>query len=208
MAFMDAAHGVLATGWPYGTGYGGGSIALTRDGGRTWRTATLTPRPVVSVTVSGGAYVSGRAYIIQYDDGEMLRSRDGRTWQPWADARYSIREFSRCPLGLAKETNTGDWSWSLCTTQPSAGAQGKAVYRNLPDRGWVRVACTNFAAARAPCPGDEHGGIGGFGYGIGIAGSWDGFGLIWEQRGTLYVTRNGGRQWIGLDGLVAVLLGS
>ena len=26
----------------------------------------------------------------------------------------------------------------------------------------------------------------------------DGFGLIWESRGTLYVTRDGGYQWTGL----------
>jgi photosystem II stability/assembly factor-like uncharacterized protein len=37
-----------------------------------------------------------------------------------------------------------------------------------------------------------------YGYPQGIAMATDGFGLIWESRGTLYVTRDGGRQWSGL----------
>ena len=30
----------------------------------------------------------------------------------------------------------------------------------------------------------------------------DGFGLIWESRGTLYVTRDGGTGWVGLPKVV------
>jgi photosystem II stability/assembly factor-like uncharacterized protein len=37
-----------------------------------------------------------------------------------------------------------------------------------------------------------------FGYPLGIAMARDGFGVIWESRGTLYVTRDGGSHWTGL----------
>lgn len=196
MAFMDSSHGVLGTGWAYGTGSGGGSIALTSDGGRTWHTVELTPRPVVSLTAVGNDYIA------RYDDGETLASRDGHVWSPTPVLASNGSGFSTCPQGMEIGTNSGVDEWSLCTTQPAAGNQGKAVYRNLPARGWVRVACTNFANAPTPCSGGEQGGIGGYGYAIGIAGGWDGFGLIWESRGTLYVSRDGGRQWTGLDKLI------
>jgi photosystem II stability/assembly factor-like uncharacterized protein len=67
---------------------------------------------------------------------------------------------------------------------------GKAVYR-LTARGWRRVAWTTLA-------GRAHGGISSYGYPLGLAMADDGFGLIWESRGTLYVTRDGGSHWRGL----------
>src|SRR5205814_3730789 len=59
--------------------------------------------------------------------------------------------------------------------------------------GWRRVAYTPFAP-----PGRSYGGIAAFGYPLGLAMAADGFGLIWESRGTLYVTRDGGSHWNGL----------
>jgi hypothetical protein len=70
---------------------------------------------------------------------------------------------------------------------------GKSVYR-LGPRGWRRVAYTPFAP---PGPGG-YGGIALYGYPLGIAMADDGFGLIWESRGTLYLTRDGGSHWVGL----------
>jgi photosystem II stability/assembly factor-like uncharacterized protein len=48
--------------------------------------------------------------------------------------------------------------------------------------------------------GRSYGGISSYGYPIGIAGEGNGggFGLIWESRGTLYVSRDGGRRWHAL----------
>ncbi|HUJ55626.1 MAG TPA: hypothetical protein VLW49_06525 [Gaiellaceae bacterium] len=56
----------------------------------------------------------------------------------------------------------------------------KAVYR-LGANGWHRV---------------DHG-LSSFGYPVGMAMADNGFGLIWESRGTLYVTRDGGTRWLG-----------
>ncbi len=71
---------------------------------------------------------------------------------------------------------------------------GKAVYR-LTVTGWKRVAYTPFA------PQGGYGGIALYGYPQGIAMADDGFGLIWESRGTLYITRDGGSNWHGLPRL-------
>lgn len=189
VAFRDRLHGVLGTGYATHTGYRGGAIETTSDGGRTWHVAVLTPRPVVSLTRDGSDYVA------QYDDGETLRSRGGRSWNPVPLSTAGVASlFSDCPQGMFAGTNAGDSSWALCTTEPGAGNQGKAVYRNLPERGWVRVACTGFFNL-APCSEHGQGGISSYGYPLGIAGADDGFGLIWESRGTLYSTTDGGRHW-------------
>ena len=59
--------------------------------------------------------------------------------------------------------------------------------------GWKRVAYTPF-----PYGHGAFGGISTYGYPHGITMATDGFGLIWESRGTLYVTRDGGSHWTGL----------
>ena len=41
----------------------------------------------------------------------------------------------------------------------------------------------------------ERGGLPLLGYPAGIAFAANGFGLMWESRGTLYVTRDGGKSW-------------
>jgi photosystem II stability/assembly factor-like uncharacterized protein len=127
------------------------------------------------------------------DDGENLRSHDrGRTWQravpPPAPA-------SPCPPVLAVSVNAvvttpGGREWALCAGEGGAGNMGKAVYR-LRASGWRRVAWT-------PLAGHGYGGISSYGYPLGMAMADDGFGLIWESRGTLYVTRDGGSHWHGL----------
>jgi photosystem II stability/assembly factor-like uncharacterized protein len=198
VTFIDASHGALGTGWQFAGGSGGGTIALTSDGGRTWHVVKATPRPVVSLTVYGGSYIA------KYDDGETLRSSGGgRIWRPTTMTTADIAAYlSVCPQGTTVGTNADNSNWSVCTTEPAAGNQGKAVYRDLVDRGWVRVACTDFGDPKARCSGRGHGGISSYGYPVGIAGASDGFGLIWETRGTLYVTRDGGHNWTALDKLV------
>ena len=83
-------------------------------------------------------------------------------------------------------------SWALCLNQGGAGNQGKSVYRRVAG-GWTRVAYTPF-----PQRAGGYGGISAYGYPIGIAMAATGFGVIWESRGTLYVTRDGGSHWTGL----------
>jgi photosystem II stability/assembly factor-like uncharacterized protein len=186
IAFRSPSYGLLATGWqscadPRWHCRPQGTISLTTDGGRTWKVLLRTPRPVVSVSIHG------RSEQAVFDDGETIGSSDGgRHWAPVV-VPIGGGEIGPCPAGTVSHSS-GDW-W-LCTTQGSAGNMGKSVYRMTPN-GPRRVANTPFA-------GRGHGGISGYGYPQGIAMAPDGFGLIWESRGTLYVTRDGGSHWTGL----------
>jgi photosystem II stability/assembly factor-like uncharacterized protein len=186
IAFRNATHGVLGTGWSGCTNYQfgckpQGTISLTTDGGKTWTVTLRTPRPVVAVGWSQGA-LSAR-----FDDGENLLSTDGgRHWTP---AVTPATVVSACPPEMQSFTSS---DWVLCTNQAGAGNQGKSVYRYTA-HGVRRVAYTPF-----PHGHGGYGGISTYGYPQGIAMATDGFGLIWEWRGTLYVTRDGGSHWTAL----------
>jgi photosystem II stability/assembly factor-like uncharacterized protein len=173
VAFRDPAHGVLGT---------SRTIELTANGGKTWRVVLRTPRPVVSVLVLAGAEWA------RLDDGENLRSTDGG--RRWAPAVASSRTDSACPQDT--EQSFVSLEWSLCVGPAGTGNEGKSVYR-LGAGGRKRVAYTPFLQ-----PGHGYGGISLYGYPVGIAMASDGFGVIWESRGTLYVTRDGGSHWTGL----------
>jgi hypothetical protein len=187
IAFRDSRHGILGTGMslcgaaaPFAC-RASGTISVTLDGGRSWRLVAHTPRPVASVTDADD--VEGAVL----DDGEHLASiDDGRTWRPSAAMRPPT---APCPYASFGEV-VG--SWALCAGQPGAGNQAKAIYRLERSR-WRRIAWTPLVGA-----GKQHGGISSFGYPEGFAMAEDGFGLIWESRGTLYVTRNGGSRWTAL----------
>jgi hypothetical protein len=196
IAFRDPKHGILGTGSePCAADPGPGcdrpqgTISVTTDGGRTWSVVVRTPRPVVSVSFQP----DGEHAVL--DDGENLATTNGRTWNPVV---ASPSGGSPCGSGgdsfAISSSTPGGREWVLCAIGvPGAGNEAKAVYRKT-DKGWKRVAWTPFAMP----PTDGYRGISSYGYVQGIAMSADGFGLIWESRGTLYVTRDGGSHWIAL----------
>jgi photosystem II stability/assembly factor-like uncharacterized protein len=155
-----------------------GTISITGDGGKTWHVLLRTPRAVVSVSVDGPHEQA------VFDDGETVGSSDrGLHWAP-----VVVRPFagygSPCPAGSQAFVAV---DWAVCGSQSSAGSQAKAVYR-LNVRGWGRLPAR---------------GLGEYGYVAGVAFARDGFGIVWESRGTLYVTRNGGSDWTGLPNVAA-----
>jgi photosystem II stability/assembly factor-like uncharacterized protein len=81
-----------------------------------------------------------------------------------------------------------------CVGEPGTGAQAKAV-RLSSDGGhtWHTHVSVAFAARRAVR------GLSGFGYLSGAAVLPDRFGLLWEARGGVLRTDDGGRRWQGLD---------
>lgn len=187
VAFVDRLHGVLGTGLEScaNTTFRcrlQGTISATSDGGKVWHVLRRTPSPVVAVAFFHDLYYATLA------DGETLSGR-GRDWR--RQGHLSFRGY--CPKGWSRgisadlvDTNIAK-PWSVCSGVPGVGDVEKAVYR-----GTKRVALT---------PNTTHGGSGGisdYGYPIGIAGAGGGFGIIWESRGTLYVTRDGGYHWHAL----------
>jgi photosystem II stability/assembly factor-like uncharacterized protein len=147
-----------------------------------------TPRPVVSLSSSSGSDWA------RYDNGVTLRSDDGgRTWGRSARPSAPVPPCDGRDLFPANQvvvTPSGR-RWALCVTAAGAGAEGKSVYQLRSGR-WLWVASTAFAP-----PGRIEGGLSISGYPVGMAMADNGFGLIWESRGTLYVTRDGGAHWIG-----------
>ncbi|HZS30585.1 MAG TPA: hypothetical protein VFA37_04955 [Gaiellaceae bacterium] len=171
VAFSDRLHGELGLATPHCDGCAPrGAIAVTSDGGRTWRIVRHTARRVVAL-----AFYQDGSFRVGFE-GAALRSFEGYCPTGWT-AGFSAD---------AVDTNIIT-PWSICVGQPGAGNQAKAVYR-----GTQRVAYT------PPTSHGGYGGIGSYGYPVGIAGTHGGFGIVWETRGTLYVSRNGGRQWLAL----------
>ncbi len=189
VAFIDRLHGVLGTGWE-GCGNHAlhcrlqGTISLTTDGGSTWRVVLRTQRPVVAV-----AYFHD-AFEARLDNGRALWA-DSAALKWHRGSRLSLAGY--CPesweSGIQADVLDANLSppWSVCSGVPGAGNQAKAVYR-----GTKRVAYTPIASHGG------YGGIGRYGYPTGIAGTHGGFGIIWESRGTLYVTHDGGHHWQAL----------
>jgi photosystem II stability/assembly factor-like uncharacterized protein len=191
VAFIDRKHGILGTGWEGCANKAWhcrlqGTISVTSDGGKTWRVVLHTHRPVVAVD--------------SFHDGDYALLDNGQTFaagtsQPrrWHRSGRHPRAFEGyCPKGWQAgltadfvDTNI-ETPWSICVGQGGAGNEPKAVYR-----GKKRVAFTPLTG------GPSHGGISSYGYPSGISGGTS-FGIIWESRGTLYVTRDGGHHWHAL----------
>jgi hypothetical protein len=148
-------------------------IEVTSDGGRTWRVVFRTPRPVRWIGYDDG----GRARAI-LDDGENI---GGPRWRP----EHPVELLSPCPAGVNLSVRSDDWF--LCIGQGSAGSGEKAVYRGSKRLAWALLGPTL----------TMHG-ITAQGYAVGMAMAHDGFGIIWESRGPLLVTRNGGSRWLAL----------
>ncbi|MES1246588.1 MAG: hypothetical protein ABUS54_02815 [Actinomycetota bacterium] len=178
IVFRDRRHGALGGGLTGGTG----TVQVTADGGRTWRVVLRTPTPVTAISYAG------KGLRIVLADNSIRASTDGASG--WHAAPPIDLPRSPCPPSLFQSHWAGNWV--LCTGQSSTGAGGKAVYRYADGR-WRRLAYTPF-----PPPGRSTGGISLMGYALGITMAPDGFGLIWESRGTLYLTRDGGSHWLGL----------
>ncbi|HZT15220.1 MAG TPA: hypothetical protein VFA19_04680 [Gaiellaceae bacterium] len=225
IAFWDARRGLLGTrNCELSAQCGAGTVELTTDGGRRWRVVLRTRRPVLALETAGrdGAIAAtGGGAFHTLDGGRHWRryrlrfaasfatplvglaargsvvdrhlalavvaTRDGgRSWE---------RRTSPCNRAVADsallDLVTDRLGWIVCLGQPGAGNEEKAVFRTRDGgRSWQAGA----AAIASPRP-QLHGGLSGYGYPEGIAFARDGFGILWESRGTLYVTRDGGARW-------------
>lgn len=152
----------------------------TLDGGRTWQPVPpaptaywLNPRIGASFHGDTGDDRGGLALHVTHDGG--------RTWQ---------RRRTPCDRGdigfhaFADLVTRASW-WVVCVGEGGAGNEDKAIYR-------TRSGGKTWEAGAATVRDRERGGISSYGYPEGLAFAPDGWGLLTESRGTLYVTRDGG----------------
>jgi photosystem II stability/assembly factor-like uncharacterized protein len=202
-----------------------GRIELTADGGRSFRVVLRTRRPIVALQTAGPnaaiARTDGGGALRTLDGGRSWRPYRLRFTTSFATPliglgvrRYALerhlaltvlatsdggltwhRRASPCTQAIADsalvDLVTPSLGWIVCLGQPGAGNQEKAVFRTDDGgRSWRRGAAEiNYPRSLI------HGGLSGYGYPEGISFAKDGFGILWESRGTLYVTRDGGKDW-------------
>jgi photosystem II stability/assembly factor-like uncharacterized protein len=148
--------------------------------------APAAPTAIAFRDDADGALRAGGTYWSTADGGRSWRPATRAAWlrvapqpqpRPWCAVAGYPAMTTVTPHGRR---------YALCTTEPGAGNEGKSVWR-LGPHGWTRLA---WAALGGP----PHG-ISSYGYPLGLAMADDGFGLIWETRGWLLVTRDGGAHW-------------
>lgn len=162
----------------------------TDDRGRHWhrfplRYPTSFATPHVGLGFRTHLVADGKgAYA---DKTKLLVTRNaGQTWTP----RSAPCSSDQMLIDLV----TLHRGWLMCLGVGGVGNQGKLLYRtNDGGRTWqslVRVLMSGEPGGSARSHGLTSGG-----YPQGMSFAPDGFGLMWESRGTLYVTRDGGRHW-------------
>jgi hypothetical protein len=166
-------------------------LIRTVDGGRSWQElppseafnpsfATPTRGFAVRVPLAPTDFIGPPV-----GEGLLSTTDRGRTWRHLAGPAGCRRNE-----GETISSSALTQVWVLCVTEPGAGRQGKAIFATRSaGRTWRPLVDVGFES-RSP-----RGGVSPLGYPLGMSFSKTGFGLLWEDRGPLYLTHDGGREW-------------
>ena len=153
------------------------------DWGRRWQQQPhVLTAPSFGARTLGFALGGGPCEPAWCPGVALLRSVDaGRSWHR-VQSPCPGQTQGVSPVGAAR-------AWLLCAGEPGAGNQQKAIYETTNrGRTWRRLLAVTIDHSTAN-------GISSYGYALGISFEGDGVGLLWESRGTLHITRDGGRNW-------------
>ncbi len=163
-------------------------IVATTDGGRTWH---LVARGALPRTISFPTPTLGWGVVGGNPQTRLARTRDGgRTWQ--VVGRPCATPFSPALVSFP----TPSLGWLLCTTQPGAGQQGRAVLATIDGgRTWRLLAEGDLFGGPSPPPGVTD--LGSSGYPESMFFLADGHGWIGYggPAATLVGTADGGVTW-------------
>jgi photosystem II stability/assembly factor-like uncharacterized protein len=161
-------------------------LLYTRDGGRHWRGAAKSLAVPSFPTSRVGFALRSRQDAV----GALLRTRDGgRSWEQTTNP--CRKGWGHYAWSAAVSFVTPEHGWLLCAGQPGAGSQSKAVYETVnAGTSWRTLVNVRFEPGR-----QRSGGLGSYGYAEGISFTRSGYGLLWEGRGSTFITRDGGRNW-------------
>jgi photosystem II stability/assembly factor-like uncharacterized protein len=171
---MVGSRGAIAT-------VSGGLARRTLDGGRTWREFLFKPFfwATPRIVLRFDAYYRGSMQLLAL----RLSHDGGRTFRRLTDPCNDAVTFN----AYADLVTPKVW-WILCVGRPAGGTADKAVFRTQDGGKTWQTGAANLGPPNVRV----HGGIGLFGYPNGLAFARNGFGLVTESQGTLYVTRDGG----------------
>lgn len=226
VAFWDERHGLIA-GKIYGCescSHAKGAVAVTIDGGATWRLTYTGSSQIASLDVLGDDMAWA---TLGYRHPMLIASTDGgETWrhwpggaglsnatfsapgQGWAMARYGggivhwtgsgwVALQNPCSgevVDLSFPEDGGGRGWLACSWGAGAGNELKGIYETR-DGGSSWQPRT---LVRPDRPRLSMGsGLGSYGYLAAISFLPDGKGWLIESRGTFYSTEDGGSSWQG-----------
>jgi len=168
----------------------GTDVLESRDAGMSWRRVLRFPAAAIAFAdqrngwlLPAGVRVDRpRPLLATASGGADWRQISGPCRRPWAT------------VALARPT--ARQGWVACTTEAAAGTQGKEIW-STSDAGatWRLRALTGFPGLPGATGQRNRGDIPAFGYVTGIAFLADGRGWLWEDRGWLLMTRDGGTHW-------------
>jgi photosystem II stability/assembly factor-like uncharacterized protein len=177
-----------------------GTLYHSSDEGRTWRGLTHLPLVTISfANASDGLGVLGPAVCDPACDpftSLVATSDGGKTWQRVATP-CSRSQFGPQVQSVSQVTRTQ--AWLLCQGKLSVTRHGSAIHETASKwiyrtddgaRTWKLVLAVKRSAVN---------GLTSQGEPEGISFADNGFGVLWEQLGSQYLTRDAGRHWQALE---------
>lgn len=168
----------------------GDAVLKSTDAGEHWRQVAWSPSVVSFVTALVGWRIGAVIASARPQTPPLEETFDGgRSWTSHSNP-------CRGDYGLTAAISfaTAFRGWVVCSTQATAGYQGKEVWQTINGGArWTLQGRTHPIAP--PEPTLQIGNLPGFGYPIGATFLPDGQGLLLQDRGYMLITADGGRTW-------------